>query len=477
MSQQHKRLATSALVATVVAVGSVWAASTYVGPSGGQWDVAANWNQAGYPGGPAPATDHDARINAGSTVNLGAVLSVSLSNLQLNAASGANRAVVNVLPGADMTVAPQLILAPGSRLIQTGGTINATTFDYATGSAGLTDPAIFDLSAGTLNVTNLRVARTNTTGAQADLSATGQINIASGGFLYVAGGTNSIGAFNMSGGTVTLNNTAQMLVAGVGTGSALFHQSGGVFNNANANISVSGVNGLNSEFRLSGGTFHANGRNLDNSQPLASRGIVTISGGTLNMGGGNLMASRENSNVNAAHVVSITGGTITGVNEMWGGVRLDGSTATLVVGSNPNAASVTTLPNFNRGELQLLDGTVVFTAFGDNSASQLVRVTGFQQGILDLTGGTIAIQFGAGYTPLPGHSFDLVNGNLAGELSVANLSTTSYDGLWQIEWDASQWENVGVLTIVSASTKIPEPASFSLLALAGLAFLKRRGRG
>jgi hypothetical protein len=161
-----------------------------------------------------------------------------------------------------------------------------------------------------------------------------------------------------------------------------------------------------------------------------------------------------------------------------GGLNLQ-SGSVLVAGSDPDAASVTTIAPSNRGELNLVDGTVVFPVFGNNSASQIDNSPAYQQGILDLSGGTIAVQLEGGYEPEAGHVFDLLAGTTfdgSGNttLSLLNISPTSYDGIWQIEWDTSQWLSDGILTVVSA--KIPEPASFTLLALAGLALLRRRTR-
>ncbi len=443
----------------------------------GNWADAANWGDGTfYPGQTNP--NDDGIIDQPVVVTLNSAIPQILKNIQL---SGSNPGQLDIQAGADVTAGSAMtqgIQLYSGTINQSGGTVNVRHMWARGGQSGT-----YNLSGGTLNtVKDLRAAKNNSDVGTFNISGTGVANV--GEFLSIGVGVNSVGVFTQSGGTVNLLNTHNsnpttgklMQVSAQGTGSALFHQSGGVFNNAaNGHIFMQQLNTASAEFRLTGGTFNANGGLIQNTKSnVAQQGIFTFTGGTLNMGGGDLRTSVGNSANANGQVFNVTGATFTGVNELWGGLNMN-TDSTFIVGADRNAASLTTIAASNRGELNLILGSVVFPVFGNNSASQLDNPNVFQQGLLDLSGGTIQIEFDSGYTPLAGHSFDLIANTPGGKttLSTANIASTSYDGLWNVTWDTSQWLSDGILTIDSV-TVIPEPASLILLAAGGLAVLRRR---
>ena len=111
-------------------------------------------------------------------------------------------------------------------------------------------------------------------------------------------------------------------------------------------------------------------------------------------------------------------------------------------------------------------GTLNLDVFGNGDNEYLSIVSTAAGAELDLSSGTVALVLQGGYTPQIGDSFNLWD-KVAGDAVVtpgdgSNISLPGYT------LDLSQWASDGIVTI------IPEPATLGLLAVGGLALLKRR---
>jgi hypothetical protein len=314
-------LAATILSLAILSHVSVHAANTFTGNGGTSttWAIDANWNKLTYPGY-ASATDNDARISS-LVVDLGSSIDFALGDQTSPQLLMSSTGQLNINAGGilDMDSHP-LIVNDTATLNQVDGNVIADG-SVIVGQGNNSGAKNYNLSGGTATIATLEIADANSSAGTMTISGTGTLNV--GTALNLAGGTNSSGTLNVSGGTVNLTGTAAMTIGAVGSGNTLFHQSGGEFNNASGQtVTLSGVNGGQGEFRLSGGVFKANGGDFDNSKTIGSQGTFAMSGGDLNMGGGNLKVSRGNSNdATNGQVFSITGGTVTGVDELWGGAQ------------------------------------------------------------------------------------------------------------------------------------------------------------
>lgn len=422
----------------------------YTGPAGGTWTDAANWGDNHYPGEEVHLND-TIYLRDSDDVVLSDVLAFPLYNAIMDYATAAPAGKWTVADGAVAAITT-LTISKKALLEQAGGVLSATTINMT----GWQLPPTNSISGGTQTVGTLNIAKASSNYGVVLLGGNGVLNVSTK--LYL-GGVNATASFIMSGGTVNLTGTASMDVAGTSSiASVLFHQSGGVFNNSSGGqILLTAASGGTAEFRLSGGVFNANGGMFKNDgSSLASQGLFTMSGGSLNMGGGELRVSRGNHDSAVGQVFDVTGGTITGVSQLWGGLNLQAGSV-FVAGSSTNSASTTAIASAYRGELNLVAGTVVFPVFGDGSASQIDNSVAYQYGHLDLSGGTVAVQFDGAYTPMVGHSYDLLAGTTDNSdanttLSTANIAGISHDGAWNITWDTSDWLANGVLTVQAVAS-------------------------
>ncbi|NBP15452.1 hypothetical protein EBU95_13795 [bacterium] len=213
-----KKLITTILAVIATITAHAQTTNTYVGTSGGNWNVATNWSQ-----GALPTTNDPVLINANATVN---VISPSFGgDITLN---GSN-ARINVL----------------------GNPLNASNL-LMTGAPG----------------NNVRI-----------FSDAGTINLGNGtGALSTAGGVTSW--LTLNNGTSTLNlasaNLTYFWLASSGAAATTTINSGTTINNA---VTILGsANGSLATLNLNGGTFNA-GDMYFNYANASSTAIVNLNGG------------------------------------------------------------------------------------------------------------------------------------------------------------------------------------------------------
>lgn len=117
---------------------------------------------------------------------------------------------------------------------------------------------------------------------------------------------------------------------------------------------------------------------------------------------------------------------------------------------------------------QTATGKVLLDVY-DNGSNEYFNIVGLTSGTKLTLNGTVELRLQGGYTPLPGHSFDLwdlADGSLA-ELTLGDGSNVLLPGY---TLDTSLWTTNGVVTVV------PEPASVALLFLGAVPLLLRRQR-
>ena len=248
------------------------------------------------------------------------------------------------------------------------------------GPGGNDSLGIYNLSGGTLTVNNwMGVGRDGCHGVF-NLSGSAILNKGGGGDMVIGrGGDNTIGTFNMSGGT--LNKAAgNPLIVGQNSGHGLFIQSGGTLNvdseywlgvdnnttDATNNISGTAVFNINNWF----------------SQGRGGRAVVNFSGGAISKnGGGNFIIGDGGQGL-----FTQTGGALTINNEMWIGQAGSG------VGQYDLSAGTLSVSNWlaigragATGTLNISGGSV--TKVGDSGTYLTVGSGG--PGTINQTGGTI----------------------------------------------------------------------------------------
>ncbi|MCX5654460.1 MAG: PEP-CTERM sorting domain-containing protein [Planctomycetota bacterium] len=217
---------------------------------------------------------------------------------------------------------------------------------------------------------------------------------------------------------------------------------------------------------LTGGTLDNNNHPLVNAGSITGRGTLRTGGLTNSPG----------------KTVGVGGGNM----DVFGTVHNDGPWATQAgctstfydfvngSGSFPGAGTVVFLGGYSPG------GSPAEIEFGGNlvlAAGAILmelggRTPGGQYDVLDMAGnlglgGTLNVALIYGFVPHAGDAFDLFDwGALAGEFDAVNLPALG-GGL---SWDTSNLYSTGAVGVV------PEPATLSLLALGGAAFLRRSRR-
>lgn len=453
----------------VLAGSSAHAQTTSFTATTGNYLTGTNWT-AGVPSGSINAainTNRTAQLaGAAPTINSGFNLSVG--------SSGGTRGTLELNTGADLTVngivdirSNGLAGSGNSGVVNhNGGTLTVGQINVGSGLASgqtpaNTDPGRYNLAGGTLTATTLNLTPNSSRGEMVVSGGTATVttmtigNNGGAGELTISGGAVNVSgafSFNAQGGT----NLGTSIVS-VSAGSLTLSPGSSFsipFTLASVNAKRLDVSGS--------GVVNLGGRSTTwaNNGSSSEYGYVNVTGGALNF---------QNANFTPSNGSTFTGGKITGLNTLQNNVMTING-AEFHVGSNTAAASTTATSSLAGLAFNLTGGSMVFGAFGNNSADL------FSKGNLssaNLGGGSIVLDFA--YTPQVGDVYNLVDwAGTAPTLSAANISPASYDGLLNVTYDTARWVSHGELTVQNVVI-VPEPGTLALLAAsAGGALILRR---
>lgn len=211
-------------------------------------------------------------------------------------------------------------------------------------------------------------------------------------------------------------------------------------------------------------------------------GANTYSGGTTVSSGSLIVANTTGSATGTGSVTTaagtVLGGTGTVAPTGTNGIVIGGAVSPGASGGGASAGTLTFTPV--DGGLTFQAGSSVTFELLANGSNDKIAFSASGAGVMDFTAmsaGSLVVSFAGGYTPQPGHSFDLLDwtaisgGGISGlSDSLLSLSTAGFDPSWR--WDTSLFSTSGVISVVSA---VPEP-SVGLLVLTGFMGLALRRR-
>ncbi len=520
-ARTHRTVHTAIILAvTGMGIATAARANSWTGGDG-NWNTPANWSKGYLPGSqsqsgftyPAGPWDDVSIIN-GSTVTIDSDLNsggnpLNIRGLLVN--DGGNPTHTGYTSGTTLTVATGGYLSLEPSQISTGHSLGVANGYDATinisggqlvnlGSITLGNgigwggsPAVQNqVGTGTLNVSAGFLGRNEnfTTGATG-MSIT--VGSKSNGVINLSGGTINTGQY----GSVTLG--ASTPATGFETyGTGLIKQTGGTLENGRAMTVGSAAPG---RYELSAGTLVTGTNNAGLTVGKNAKGEFIMTGGTLTtsttttIGGGT-----------GDGLLSISDGDVSGPRFVVGNVGLTGTGELRTIGSAGSislstGAGGSPLRSYDNGTLDFQIGaTGVSTIIANNSAPTDGRT------IINLAG-TLKLELLDGYTPDSGDQFVLVStnitaaarettdsksailgagiftdvgtyyaNNLSGGYTNAGLSLDASNvGSWTYSVDptyASNGTTINGYQLVA--TYVPEPTSLSLLAVGGLALLRRR---
>ncbi len=274
----HRAVAALATVAAIALTGPSGAQTWDGGGSDAFWDTAANWNPDG-----VPATGTTVTVNGGGGANKDATLRAPASHewLSLNAATVTLNSTLTLSDrvyqfGGTLSVEAAGALT-GNLRVSGGATVNTGTI---TGNAvvGFGGNSGFLINGGILN-------------GDIDITGFGRLTVSSGsnigdtrtvsfsGFELTVNAADTIGPFNMSGGT--LKGTAELdVLNGIGTltGGTIDGRIGGIFSIPSGTVTVSSTG------RVRGSITIAPGATLDwaggETTGITNNGTLNITGGS-----------------------------------------------------------------------------------------------------------------------------------------------------------------------------------------------------
>jgi autotransporter-associated beta strand protein len=320
--------------------------------------------------------------------------------------------------GAVNTYSGPTTVNGGKVTVNGSGSITTSTSQIIIGNAA--GNSIMNIAGGTVNANfnnNPTFTIGNVTNANGFLfMSSGSLNCGAGEF-HIGGAAGAYGAFDLSGGTVTIGT--------INAADAFFVVGGAFGNSASAGV-----------FNISGGTFNDNAQWLGIANITNAIGVANLSGGTVNDSKGIHVGDRGTAilNVSGSAVVNLTGGPLQfglAGNATVGTANLLGGTVT--ANSIGVAGTSTSRLNFNGGTLQAAENNATFvaglTAATIYSGGAIIDDGGFMitnaQPLLAPTGNGVSsipvVTSGAGYLDTP--IVTITGGGGVGATAVAKISS------------------------------------------------------
>jgi len=308
----------------------------------------------------------------------------------------------------------------GTLTVNSSGGISTTTGKVVVGNAA--GNSIMNIAGGTVNANlaaNPAFAIGNVTNSSGFLfMSSGSLECGAGEF-HIGQAAGAYGAFDLSGGTVTVGD--------VNAADAFFVVGGAYGNSASEGV-----------FNMSGGTFNDSAQWLGIANIAGAIGVANLSGGTINDSHGLHVGDRGTAilNVSGSAAVNLTGGPLQfglAGNTTVGTANLLGGTVT--ANSVGVAGTSTSQLNFNGGTLMAAAGSTTFMqgltatyvysggAFLDDGgnaitiAQPLLAPTGYGVSSIAVTNG------GSGYLDTP--IVTIAGGTGSGALAVAQINPTT----------------------------------------------------
>ena len=419
----------------------------------------------------ADSTAQDFTLNNSGTIdagvgNQGAGFSVELSD------AGNNFTINNrgEIAGRGTAGAGSTLAGDGIRLERTrvGGALDATTTGLFTGTINNTGTITSEGDSGTTG--GFRAV--NGVSFQGTLNNSGTISgvqngvyfgnaVAAGGADHTGGVVNNLGvissdsrAFNLDGNGLTVNNHGDILATGAQR-NGTFYVDGTADNfSLNNSGSIDATGGSGSAVSIQVGSFDGDVQN----------GTIFNSGSIIGSGNSGLDAG-------VRLFTGTNGATFSGdiINDVGGLISADGSPAVLIEegvlfdGSFINAGQIDGSVSLASGDLDLLDSSILSLSIDSLTDFDTVDIAGDL-----LFGGTLELNF---LDPLAfevGQTLDIFDfENVFGSFDTISSGSLALD--------FSNLSTLGTVTVAgNAAVAVPEPSSFTVLALGGIVLLRRR---
>jgi autotransporter-associated beta strand protein len=327
------------------------------------------------------------------------------------------------LGGANTYSGPTTV-SGGKVTVNGTGAISTTTSEVIIGNVA--GNAILNIAGGSVSANdavNPALALGNVTNANGFLfMSSGTLECGAGEF-HIGQAAGAYGAFDLSGGTVTIGD--------ITAGDAYFVVGGAYGNSASEGV-----------FNMSGGTFNDNAQEFSIANIAGAIGVANLSGGTLTDSKGIHVGDRGTAvlNVSGSAAVNLSGATLQfglAGSTTIGTANLSGGTVTA---NNVGIAGTSTSRlNFNGGTLQAAENNAAFitglTAATIYSGGAIIDDGGFtitnSQPLLAPTGNGVSsipvVTNGAGYLDTP--VVTITGGGGVGATAVANVSGGSVTGI------------------------------------------------
>jgi T5SS/PEP-CTERM-associated repeat protein len=277
-----------------------------------------------------------------------------------------------------------------------------------------------------------------------------------------------------SDGTFNIQNGAVAQATASGTGDVYLAETSGINGNLNIDGSTSSLSAVN---MVVGGTSSKSGGDgvvdlTDGGQMTVAKALTMWKNGSLNLAGSNYSGGITIGTGTAATAGNIeinSNGQLAASGSITGNVLNDGGTVAVGNGQ-PGTLKIT-------GNFSQTGGVTKVSVFGISSGqfSQLEAT-----GNVSFSGGTVEFDFGNGFAPLKGQTFQFIDPPQSVDV---NGLTYSFTGLapgfdFTVTPDSNGLLFTALNNGIATTTATPEPASLGLLAIGGasLLLLRRRSR-